>query len=303
VKLTVPDALAGERVDRAVALLLGLTRAEVAALVDRGGLRVGGTAVKTRSVRVAAGDELEVEVPEPRSDELVPDGAVPFSVLHDDAHLIVVDKPAGVVVHPGAGVRASTLVHGLIARYPDLAGGEWADAARPGIVHRLDKETSGLLVVARTPSAHASLRSQLEARTMDRRYLALASGELEHDAGTIDAPVGRSRRDRTRMAVAAGGRDARTHYVVLERFSGLTLVECKLETGRTHQIRVHLSAIGHAVAGDTRYRGASVAGLRRPFLHACKLAFAHPAGGAAVAFESPLPVELDAAMREVRAAR
>jgi 23S rRNA pseudouridine1911/1915/1917 synthase len=301
VKLKVPDALAGERVDRVIAFLADLPRGEVAALVEQGAVRLAGRVVKTRSQRVAADDELEVDLVERPEVSLVADADVPFAVVHVDADLIVVDKPAGVVVHPGAGVRAATLVHGLLARFPDLADHEWTDAERPGVVHRLDKDTSGLLVVARHPDAYASLRAQLDARSFDRRYLALASGEFEHDAGTIDAPVGRSNRDRTRMTVAAGGREARTHYIVIERLPGATVVECKLDTGRTHQIRVHLAAIGHAVAGDSRYGGARIPGLRRPFLHAYRLGLAHPRSGEWVDYEAALPAELEEVRRAVRA--
>ena len=301
-QLIVPDSLAGERVDRAVAFLADLTRAEVAALVEQGAVRVGGAVVTTRSRRVVAGESLEVEIPECVVSRVQPDGDVQFDVVHADDDVIVVDKPAGLVVHPGAGVRSATLVHGLIARFPDLVDGEWDDAERPGIVHRLDKETSGLLVVARTLNAYASLREQLDTRSMSRRYLALATGDFEHDAGTIDAPVGRSTRDRTRMAVASTGREARTHYTVIERYGQATLVECRLETGRTHQIRVHLAAIGHAVAGDARYKGGKLGGLTRPFLHALALAFDHPRTAERLSFESALPADLDAVRSALRAA-
>ena len=294
--VVVPESLAGERVDRIVAIESGLSRSEIDSLA----LLVNGRAVK-RSHRVEIGDVVEFDEPAPADASLVPDETVPFDVVTADDSVIVVDKPAGVVVHPAAGVRSSTLVHGLLARYPDLVEHEWADPLRPGIVHRLDKDTSGLLMVARTPAAYDILRAQLEARSVDRRYLALVVGGLEHDAGTIDAPVGRSTRDRTRMAVAAAGRDARTNYSVVERFNDATLVECKLETGRTHQIRVHLAAIGHPVVGDNRYRGARLHGIRRPFLHAHRLGFDHP-DGAARQYESALPPELDAVMKAARAA-
>jgi 23S rRNA pseudouridine1911/1915/1917 synthase len=300
-KVTIPDALAGERVDKVVALLTGLTRADVAALVAAGEVFVNGAAVKTRSRKVAAGEELDVEVTTAAAAVLEPDAEVPFEVVHADDDVIVVDKPAGVVVHPGSGVQAGTLANGLLARFPDLAEHTWPDASRPGIVHRLDKHTSGLLAIARTPAVADNLIAQMQARAIDRRYLALAMGQLAHDAGTIDAPVGRASRDRTRMTIASDGREARTHYLVLERFSGeprCTLLECKLDTGRTHQIRVHLAAIGHPVAGDTRYRGGTVFGLTRPFLHAYKLAFDHPRTGERREFSSSLPPDLD----EVRTA-
>ena len=303
--LVVPQSLAGERVDRAVALLTGRTRTEVAELVARGDVRIGNAVVTTRSRRVSAGETLEVDVPAAPDGVPRADAGVAFDVVHADAEVVVVDKPAGLVVHPGAGVRSATLVHGLLARFPDLADQEWPDRERPGIVHRLDKQTSGLLVVARTAAAGDALGAQLRARSVDRRYLALAIGAFEHDAGTIDAPVGRGSRDRTRMAVVAAGRDARTHYTVVERFAtqpATTLVECKLDTGRTHQIRVHLAAIGHPVVGDSRYRGASLLGLSRPFLHAYRLAFDHPRTGDRVEFSSVLPPDLGAARSAAAAA-
>ncbi len=305
-KVVIPEALAGERVDRTVALLTGMTRAEVAALVAEGEVRVDGAAVKTRSRRVAAGETLEVDVTVETPAGPPADSEVVFEVVHVDDDVIVVDKPAGLVVHPGAGVHTATLVNGLLSRFPDLIDRQWPDPTRPGIVHRLDKQTSGLLAVARTPEAGADLTTQLQARTVERRYLALAIGTLAHDAGTIDAPVGRASRDRTRMTIAAEGREARTHYTVLERFSSepaCTLLDCKLETGRTHQIRVHLAAIGHPVAGDTRYRGRSVFGLIRPFLHAYQLAFIHPRTRQRLEFSSVLPPDLDEVRRAAAAVR
>ena len=291
----VPAALAGERVDRVVAMLTGLPRAEVARLVAGGAVRLGGATVAARSRRVVEGEVLEVDVPAARAPaELLADDSVPFAVVYEDDDVLVVDKPAGVVVHPGAGVRDGTLVQGILARFPDVASAG-GDADRPGIVHRLDRGTSGLLAVGRTDAARRALIAQLAERVMERRYLALVWGEVEASQGMVDAPVGRSGGDRTRMAVTAEGREARTRYRVRQRFParGLTLLECTLETGRTHQVRVHLSAIGHPVAGDSRYGGARRT-LRcpRPFLHACLLAFDHPRTGDRVQFESALPGDL-----------
>jgi 23S rRNA pseudouridine1911/1915/1917 synthase len=299
VKEVVPAALAGERVDRVVALLTGLPRADVARLVEGGAVRVGGRAVATRSRRLVQGEELEVDVPERAGPAvLAPDPAVLLDVVHADEHVVVVDKAAGVVVHPGAGQAEGTLVQGLLARYPDLAG--LGEANRPGIVHRLDKGTSGLLVVARTPDALRSLTGQLAARSVDRRYLALVRGTVEAPAGLVDAPVGRASSDPTRMSVSAKGRPARTRYEVRRRFTApaeATLVECALETGRTHQVRVHLAAISHPVLGDARYGGAGSARLApRPFLHAFRLAFDHPHTGARVEFSSELPPDLRAVL-------
>lgn len=294
-ELEVPPEMAGERVDKAVAGLLGLSRAEVAALVERAAIRVDGSPVGVRSRRVVSGEVIEVEAPslgEPTS--LAPDPSVVVPVVHLDAEVIVVDKPAGLVVHPGAGRSAGTLAGGLVSRFPELR--QVGDPARPGIVHRLDRLTSGLLVVARTPSAHRSLVAQLTARSVERRYLALVRGTPDGDVGVVDAPIGRSVRRPTRMAVATGGRQARTRYRVLCRFRApvtASLLECVLETGRTHQLRVHLAAIGSPVLGDAEYRGAtSAVSLHRPFLHAARLGFDHPGTGQRLRFSSPLPEEL-----------
>jgi 23S rRNA pseudouridine1911/1915/1917 synthase len=296
VRETVPAALDGERVDRAVALLTGLARSAVAEVVAAGGVRLDGRPVLTRSRRVAEGEVLEVDVPAPAGPDGLcpPDPTVEVPVVDVDEHVIVVDKPADLVVHPGAGHHTGTLVQGLLARWPDLAG--VGDPARPGIVHRLDRGTSGLLVVARSPLAYASLTAQLAERRAERRYLALVRGHPEQPAGIVDAPIGRAARDRTRMAVVGSGKSARTRYQVRAMFTvpeALSLLECQLETGRTHQIRVHLAAVGHAVAGDPRYRGPRVAGLARPCLHAFHLAFDHPLDRARRQYDSPLPPELE----------
>jgi 23S rRNA pseudouridine1911/1915/1917 synthase len=291
---TVPRALAGERVDRVVALLTGLPRSQVAELVATGRVRVTGEPVVTRGRRVEEGEVVEVDLPPAVDSGLVADPTVDVAVVHADGDVIVVDKPAGLVVHPGAGQRGGTLVHGLLHRFPELAG--VGDPARPGIVHRLDKGTSGLLVVARSARAYPVLTAQMKARAVERRYLALVHGLVEEGKGAVDAPVGRSGRDRTRMAVSSRGRPARTRYEVLERYTdpvAATLLECRLETGRTHQIRVHLAAIGHPVAGDTRYGRGQPLPMSRPFLHAHRLAFDHPADGERRHFESSLPADLE----------
>src|SRR5437764_6362852 len=292
-KETVPRALDGERVDRVVAFITGLPRAEVAELVASGHVRIDGTTVETRSRRVADGDVVEVDVPAPADDRPVADPSVDVPVVYDDDQVIVVDKPAGLVVHPGAGQREGTLVRGLLARYPGLGG--VGDPNRPGIVHRLDKGTSGLMVVARTQEALADLTAQLKRRDVERRYLALVLGEVAEGRGVVDAPVGRSARQPTRMAVTARGRTARTRYEVLERYTDpvpATLLECRLETGRTHQVRVHLAAIGHPVVGDTRYGRGDALAMKRPFLHAHELAFDHP-DGSRRRFHSSLPADLE----------
>jgi 23S rRNA pseudouridine1911/1915/1917 synthase len=307
-----PSALDGERVDRAVALLTGATRQAVADLVAAGGVSVGGRTVTTRSRRVRTGEVLSAEVApntDPRADGLVADPSVEFSVVYEDSDLVVVDKPAGLVVHPGNGNQTGTLVAGLLARYPDLAPlAEVAGAEyRPGIVHRLDKGTSGLLVVARTQAARSALMAQLAAREIERRYQALVGGTVEADEGLVDAPLGRSERDPTAMAVRIGGREARTRYRVEARYREpvvATLLECRLETGRTHQIRVHLAAIGHPVVGDDRYDGTPPRATKpnrllspgRLWLHAATLAFSHPTTGAQVRLTAPLPADLRASL-------
>jgi 23S rRNA pseudouridine1911/1915/1917 synthase len=296
----VPAAVEGERLDRVVALLTGLPRARAAELVADGKVRVDGRPATARAARVVAGSTLEVEVPDEHDadDGVRPDPSVDVPVLHVDDAVIVVDKPAGLVVHPGAGHRDGTLVGGLLARFPELA--DVGDPARPGLVHRLDRGTSGLLLVARTPEAHADLVAQLAARTVERRYVALVLGVPEPRAGVVDAPIGRSPRDPTRMAVSATGRPARTHYRVeaaYERPVPAARLRCRLETGRTHQVRVHLSAIGHPVVGDARYGGdRPTLPAPRPCLHAARLGFRHPATGEPVAFESPVPADLEAVL-------
>jgi 23S rRNA pseudouridine1911/1915/1917 synthase len=313
VKEVVPAALDGERVDRVVALLTGLSRAEVAALVGAGSVLIDGRPAPSRSRRVGAGETLEVTVPDrgaPAGPAPDPDVAVP--VVYVDDELIVVDKPPGLVVHPGAGNQQGTLVHGLLARWPELAAVvEPGGLDRPGIVHRLDKGTSGLLVVARTAAARSALVSQLASRTVDRRYLALVWGSLDEEEGLVDAPIRRAAADPTRMAVGAGGREARTRYRVDRRYHqpvAATLLGCRLETGRTHQIRVHLSAIGHPVVGDSRYGtrgGRWPAGLPRlppgrVWLHAAELALEHPATGARLEFRSPMPPDLTRLLDHLR---
>jgi 23S rRNA pseudouridine1911/1915/1917 synthase len=300
---TIPSALDGERVDRVVSLLTACSRAEASVLVAEGAVLVAGRPVTKPSTKVTEGSVLTITrdpVAAPAGIEADP--GVSVAVVHEDGDVLVVDKPPGLVVHPGAGNATGTLVHGLVARYPELTGVGPAD--RPGIVHRIDKETSGLLMVARTERAYRSLRAQLDERTVGRRYVTLAWGHLDAGSGVIDAPIGRSGREPTRMTVASSGREARTRYEVVQTFSdpaALTLLRCQLETGRTHQIRVHLAAIGHPVVGDARYGGkhAPLADVPRFFLHAEHLAFDHPATGERLSFDAPLPSDLLAVLARV----
>jgi 23S rRNA pseudouridine1911/1915/1917 synthase len=309
-RLSVPDALAGERVDRALALLAGISRAQASRWVADGRVRVGGSVLNTGGRRLRAGDLLEVEAATDRHDGaeeaggLPPEGPPPLQaeVIFADNDLVVVDKPAGLVVHPGAGNRQGTLVQQLLHVFPDIAGAG-PDSERPGIVQRLDKGTSGLLVVARTAAAHEGLVAQLSARSVKRRYLAVLHGELQADEGLVEAPLGRSPTARLKMAVVEGGREARTRYSTVSRSSAplpVTLVSCRLETGRTHQVRAHFAAIGHPVLGDERYSKpkqlaavrAVVPVLDRPWLHAVELGFVHPVTGQTLLFTSEPPAGL-----------
>lgn len=261
------------------------------------GARPRAAAVRPAS-RLRAGDRVWVEVPPPVASRLAPE-PIPLAVVYEDAHLLVVDKPPGLTVHPGAGRRTGTLVHAVLARCPDLPGIGGED--RPGIVHRLDKDTSGLLVVAKSETALRELQAQIQTRRMRREYLALVHGRVAQDAGTIDAPIGRDPLRRTRMAIVPGGRGAVTHYQVLERFADATLLRLRLETGRTHQIRVHCASLGHPVAGDATYgRRTNPWGLRRQALHAARLLFDHPVTGAPLVFEAPLPEDMARALAQLR---
>jgi 23S rRNA pseudouridine1911/1915/1917 synthase len=289
-ELTVPADAAGERLDVFLAAHAG-SRAAAQRLIDGGHVTVDGAARPKRHV-LTGGETVAVEEPEAGAAQAdVP--PAPFAIAYEDEHLLVVDKPAGVVVHPARGHRQGTLVQALAGR---VAGGD--DPERPGVVHRLDRDTSGLLVMARSDEAHTALRSQLKRREIVREYLALVGGRPPARSGTIDAPLGRDRRVRTRISTdTEDGREAITHFEVERALPEDTLLRVRLETGRTHQIRAHLLAIGHPVAGDREYGGAGRHGLRRQFLHAARLAFPHPFGGRPVDVRSPLPPDLEAALR------
>jgi 23S rRNA pseudouridine1911/1915/1917 synthase len=292
---TVPAALAGERLDRVVALVLDVSRSVASAVIHAGGAHVDGEVAASGKVRLAEGQVVAVDpgaVPVAGLPE--PDPSVSFTVVYEDDAVIVIDKPAGLVVHPGAGNADGTLVNGLLARYPELAG--VGEPHRPGIVHRLDAGSSGLLVVARTQHAADALIEQFANHDATRVYLALVWGHPEAAHGVIDAPIGRSRQDPLKMAVVADGRPSRTEYRVLQRFdrpADLALLECRLETGRTHQIRVHLSSIAHPLVGDPVYgQRRPRLQVERPFLHAAELAFEHPTTGDEVSFRSELAPDL-----------
>ena len=284
------------RLDQYLAGLdLGITRSRLRQLIDGGNVLVNGSAVKP-SHRVRRGDRVSVLVPQPRPSVAVAQD-IPLTVIYQDAELVVVDKPAGLSAHPGPGHPDGTLVNGLLALCPDIQGigGE----IRPGIVHRLDKDTSGLLMAAKTEHAHHSLSQQIKDRTVAKGYLALVEGAPSPEEGVINAPIGRDPRRRTRMAVTAGGRDSSTGYRLLERVGAYSLLELQLHTGRTHQARVHLAWLGHPLLGDGLYARRSPL-LIRHFLHAHRLAFAHPATGEPLEFLSPLPQDLEDALEAAR---
>lgn len=289
VEEVVPEIMGGERLDRLVATIIDCSRSVSAKLIEGGRISVNGRVQTSRSTKVDSGAVVRIDYDEAgETAELVPDASIPLTVVYEDDHLLVVDKQDGLVVHPGAGTPEGTLVHALLARYPELVGVGQDD--RPGIVHRLDRGTTGLLVVARTGEAYEALVEALSERQVTREYDAVVWGLVEHDRGVVDAPIARSQKHRTRMAVSSEGRVARTHYEVVDRSVDeptLSLVRCRLETGRTHQIRVHMQAIGHAIVGDETYGGRRDARpFARPALHAAHLAFAHPATGDRLGFDA-----------------
>ncbi len=299
----VPPALAGERIDRIVAFVLDVSRTTAQAVIAAGGVLVDGEPATTGKVRLVAGQAIAVATGAiPVEQPPGPEPDVVFGVVYEDDAIIVIDKPAGLVVHPGAGNRSGTLANGLLARYPEIAG--VGEMVRPGIVHRLDAGSSGLLVVARTQHSADALIEQFSSHHPMREYKALVWGHPAAPHGVIDAPVGRSRRDPLKMAVVADGRWARTEYRVVRLFDSpaeLALLDCQLETGRTHQIRVHLSSINHPLVGDPAYgQRRPKLQLDRPFLHAAKLAFDHPISGKRVQFESPLPPDLAGRLATLR---
>ncbi|MGA0894917.1 MAG: RluA family pseudouridine synthase [Ilumatobacteraceae bacterium] len=292
---TIPSALAGERLDRGVSLIAGCSRSEAAELLACGGVTLDGAPALLGKQRLVEGQVVSVDESRVPGEALPePDPDVQFDIVHTDDDVVVIDKPAGLVVHPAAGHGGGTLVNGILARFPEIAG--VGERHRPGIVHRLDVGTSGLLVVARTQRAYLALVDALARRSVGRTYLALAWGHFDNANGVIDAPVGRDRRDPQRMAVVVDGKPSRTRYAVLREFrepAVASLLECRLESGRTHQIRVHLAAIEHPVAGDATYGGYRVAvDVPRPFLHAVTLEFDHPLSGRRLRFDSPLPSDL-----------
>jgi 23S rRNA pseudouridine1911/1915/1917 synthase len=300
--LTVDGAAAGMRLDRwLVTAVPDLSRARLQTLIEEGHVRVGGARTKAAH-RLRGGEAVEIEVPPAPAQELVPE-PMALTIVYEDDHVLVVDKPAGMVVHPGAGVEGGTLAAGVLAHAPQTAsvGGQ----RRPGIVHRLDKGTSGVLVLAKTNLAYHALVAQLAAREVTREYLAVVHGRLARAEGRVDAPIGRDPHHRQRMAIrpAGQGRRAVTRFRVVERFGDFSLLECRLETGRTHQIRVHLASLGHPVVGDVAYGR----GQPRPpvdldgvALHAARLAFVHPVTQERLEFSAQLPPRIERLLSHLR---
>ncbi len=310
IELLAGDA-AGERLDTWLAARLDISRSRAAQLIEEGRVTLNGASPKKRD-RPAAGDRIEVRIPPPAPSHLAPE-AIPLTIVYQDDDLLVIDKPPGLVVHPAPGNPTGTLVNALLHAVGDLSG--IGGVLRPGIVHRLDKDTSGLMVVAKHDEAHRTLSAELKARRIRRAYLAAAWGHLPQDRVAVDAPIGRHPTERKRMAVVPDGRPARTRFIRLERWRAAELLRAELDTGRTHQIRVHLLHLGHPVVGDRtyapdRHRGfggperAWAAGLvkrvPRQFLHAAELRFTHPRTGESIRFESPLPPDLAAAAEWAR---
>ncbi len=297
----IPEALDGERVDRVVSMLLGLSRSAAAEAVGAGLVELDSVAVMKSSQRVASGQVLTVSnsVLEP-APELAADPNVELNLLHVDEDVLVVDKAVGQVVHPGAGHSSGTIAQGVLAKFPEVR--EVGEPARPGIVHRLDKGTSGVFMIARSHLAYDSLTEQLRERDVSRRYLAFGWGHPKTPRGVIEAPIGRAVRDPTRMVVREDGKAARTSYAVAASWADpkISLFSLELDTGRTHQIRVHLEAIHHPVVGDARYGGGRDSlGVDRPLLHAAKLGFEHPRTGDRLDFESPMPTDMVALIERV----
>jgi len=298
---TVPSALAGQRVDRVISLVADIPRAAASQIIDAGAVLLDGVVVKAGKIKVSEGQRIVVDL------SLLPEKQLPAAepnikvdVVYVDDDVIVINKQAGIVVHPGAGNPTGTLVNAVLAIYPEIAS--VGDPFRPGVVHRLDAGTTGLMVMARTKGAYDSLVEALQRRVVVRRYLAIVWGEMSAPSGVIDAPLGRDQRDPTKMAVLAGGKIARTNYEVRQAFTlpvSCSLLECGLETGRTHQIRVHLATLGHSVVGDVVYGGArSVLSSPRPMLHAMTLKFDHPVTGIEMEFHSEIPQDFAAILEK-----
>ena len=299
IRLRASEESKNQRLDAFLASSLdGLTRSQATRLIESGEVAVNGRAV-SKSYKLAGGEDIAVTLPEPEPVEAVPQD-IPLDVVYEDADVIVVNKPSGMVVHPAPGHPDGTLVNALLYHCAGTLSGI-GGALRPGIVHRIDRDTSGLIIAAKNDAAHQYLSAQLADHTLARTYECIVIGNLREDSGTVDAPIARHPTDRKRMAVVAGGREAVTHWEVIARYPGYTHVRCRLETGRTHQIRVHMAYIGHPILGDTVYGAKKeVPGLTGQCLHAVGLRFLHPRTHEIVELSCPLPEEFTRMLQKIR---
>ena len=299
IRLRASEESKNQRLDAFLASSLdGLTRSQATRLIESGEVAVNGRAV-SKSYKLAGGEDIAVTLPEPEPVEAVPQD-IPLDVVYEDADVIVVNKPSGMVVHPAPGHPDGTLVNALLYHCAGTLSGI-GGALRPGIVHRIDRDTSGLIIAAKNDAAHQYLSAQLADHTLARTYECIVVGALREDRGTVDAPIARHPTDRKRMAVVAGGREAVTHWEVIARYPGYTHVRCRLETGRTHQIRVHMAYIGHPILGDTVYGAKKeVAGLMGQCLHAVGLRFLHPRTHEVMELSCPLPEEFTRMLQKIR---
>ena len=308
--IAVPGSLEGERLDRSLALLFDLSRSRATRLVDDGAVRLNGETAQSITVRLRSGDQLQVDseaLLELRP-KLDPEPDLELDIIYADADLLVINKAAGMVVHPGVGNTHGTLIAGLVARFPDMA--DTGDPRRPGIIQRLDKGTSGLMLVARSQLAYDYLRAELAARRVQRHYVAVCAGVFEHNQGMVDAPIAKSSKKMGLMEVAPAGKEAQTLYEVQERLAAATVVHCQLKTGRTHQIRVHLAAIGHPLVGDKPYNPAPAELLAttelqqlfsgRPALHSRHLSCFHPSTKEELSFSQDMPADMAGLLEALR---
>ena len=304
-RLSITEEMCGRRLDAVISAALDeYSRSFIQKLFESGNITVNGSVCREKKKKAAAGDEIEIAIPEPKRTDVEPED-IPLHIVYEDSDLLVVDKPAGMVVHPAPGNYSGTLVNALMHHCGDELS-SINGVIRPGIVHRIDKDTSGLLMVAKNDSAHTGLSEQLSEHSITRRYKAIVYSNIKEDEGTVDRPIGRDPRNRLRNAVTElNSRKAVTHYRVLERFGNFTLIEASLETGRTHQIRVHMAYMKHPLLGDSLYgpaagKAAGRLGVKRQMLHAGVLGFVHPATGEYMEFESPLPDDFNGVLGKLR---
>lgn len=297
VTYTIESENAGERIDKALSSIQAeWSRSQIAGWISDGIIKVNGEDIKAK-YKVKEGDVIEIDVPDPEPLEVIPEN-LELEIVYEDQDVLVVNKPKGMVVHPAPGHMTGTLVNGLMHHCKDLSGIN--GILRPGIVHRIDKDTSGLLMVAKNDVAHQSLVEQLVEKSVTRKYTALVHGHIAHDKGTIDAPIGRDSKDRQKQAIVDNGKHAVTHFQVIERFGNYTLVECRLETGRTHQIRVHMNYIGYPLVGDPKYGPKKTIDFGGQVLHAGVLGFVHPKTKEYLEFEVSIPDDFRQLLEELR---